>query len=106
MVREDDGLVLEPSGRAVLAREHVHLALVDAELAHVRLEVEDVGALHQRVQDLRGRERALLPPHDLAAPDAGEERALGFLPRRPRVGSASRPAPNAARHPQSAARTS
>ena len=67
VVREDDGLQLDARLVAVLAREHVDLALVDAELADVGLEEEDVGALHDRVEDLRGGERVLEPAHDLAA---------------------------------------
>lgn len=37
VVAQDDGLVLALDLVAVLAREHVHLALVHAQLANVRL---------------------------------------------------------------------
>ena len=37
----------------VLPSEHVDLALVDTQLTNVRLEEEDVGALHERIQYLR-----------------------------------------------------
>mmetsp|Transcript_34153 Transcript_34153/g.70549 ORF Transcript_34153/g.70549 Transcript_34153/m.70549 type:complete len:239 (-) Transcript_34153:386-1102(-) len=64
---EDDGLVLDASGITVLSCQHVHLALVHPELADVRLEEEDVRALHERVEDLGGCELVLEPAHDLAA---------------------------------------
>lgn len=67
MMREDDRLELDAGCVAVFAGEHVDLALVDAELADVCLEEEDVGALHDWVQDLGCRERVLEPTHDLAA---------------------------------------
>ena len=38
---------------AVLARQHVDLPLVDAQLRHVAAQHEDVVALHDRVEDLR-----------------------------------------------------
>ena len=37
-MREDDRLELDACGVAVLAREHVHLPLVDAQLTDVRLQ--------------------------------------------------------------------
>ena len=43
--REDNGLELDFDRVTVLAGEHVHLALVEPELANVRLEEKDVGAL-------------------------------------------------------------
>lgn len=50
----------------VLDREHVDLALVDAELAEVDAEHENVGRLHARVYVLREREViALFAPHNL-----------------------------------------
>mmetsp|Transcript_5287 Transcript_5287/g.15170 ORF Transcript_5287/g.15170 Transcript_5287/m.15170 type:complete len:333 (-) Transcript_5287:452-1450(-) len=69
-VRQDDGL--EPDlglcRVAVLPRQHVHLPLVHPQLADVRLQEEDVCALHAGVEDLRRRHLALAgPPHDLAA---------------------------------------
>ena len=52
-----------------LAGEHVDLALVQAELANVRVQVEHVRALHAGVHDLRrGLVVALGAAHDLAAP--------------------------------------
>eukprot|EP00965_Chrysotila_dentata_P150012 4954614-Pleurochrysis_carterae.AAC.2 len=38
VVRQDDRLQLDPGRVAVLAREHVHLALVDSKLANVGLD--------------------------------------------------------------------
>mmetsp|Transcript_861 Transcript_861/g.2071 ORF Transcript_861/g.2071 Transcript_861/m.2071 type:complete len:375 (-) Transcript_861:248-1372(-) len=67
VVRQDDGLVLDARSVAVLPRKHVDLALVHAQLADVCLKEEDVGALHERVQDLSGSELVLEAPHDLAA---------------------------------------
>mmetsp|Transcript_77269 Transcript_77269/g.185070 ORF Transcript_77269/g.185070 Transcript_77269/m.185070 type:complete len:228 (-) Transcript_77269:220-903(-) len=64
---QDDGLQLAPCGIAVVPCQHVHLPLVHAQLANVGLEKEDIRALHQRIQDLRGRQRALVSAHDLAA---------------------------------------
>ena len=68
VVRQDDRFQLNARRVAVLACEHVHLSLIDSQLADVRLEEEDVGALHDRIQDLRRGERVLEPPHDLATP--------------------------------------
>lgn len=42
MMRQDDRLELDTDGVAILPRQHVDLALVDAQLADVRLEEEDV----------------------------------------------------------------
>mmetsp|Transcript_17078 Transcript_17078/g.41991 ORF Transcript_17078/g.41991 Transcript_17078/m.41991 type:complete len:351 (+) Transcript_17078:1159-2211(+) len=72
VVAEDHRLVLALDVVAVLARQHVHLALIHAELADVRLEEEDVGALHDGVEDLRRRQVVrLAAAHDLrAAQDA------------------------------------
>lgn len=69
-VRQDDGLELDLrlGSVAVLAREHVDLALVHAELADVRLQKKNVGGLHARVENLRGGELlAVLAAHDRAA---------------------------------------
>mmetsp|Transcript_16930 Transcript_16930/g.36299 ORF Transcript_16930/g.36299 Transcript_16930/m.36299 type:complete len:226 (+) Transcript_16930:1627-2304(+) len=67
VVRQDDRLQLDPGRVAVLAREHVHLALVDSKLANVGLQEEDVGALHQRIEDLCRSQRPFSAAHDLAA---------------------------------------
>mmetsp|Transcript_59867 Transcript_59867/g.105264 ORF Transcript_59867/g.105264 Transcript_59867/m.105264 type:complete len:262 (-) Transcript_59867:365-1150(-) len=58
----------------VLSCEHVDLSLVHAQLADVRLEEEHIGALHARVENLRGTHfLGILAPHDgAAALDAGE----------------------------------
>jgi hypothetical protein len=42
MVRENDRLQLDAHGVAVFAREHVDLPLIDAELANVGLQEEDI----------------------------------------------------------------
>mmetsp|Transcript_36225 Transcript_36225/g.67255 ORF Transcript_36225/g.67255 Transcript_36225/m.67255 type:complete len:234 (+) Transcript_36225:1655-2356(+) len=52
---------------AVLSREHVHLPLIHSQLTNVRLQEEDVGALHEGIEDLRGRETSLETTHDLTA---------------------------------------
>jgi len=67
MVREDDWLELNADLAAVVTREHVHFALVDAELANVRAQEEDVGALHEWVQDLRTGQLVLGACHDHTA---------------------------------------
>ena len=77
VVRQDDGLVLALDVVAVLSREHIHLALIHPELADVRLEKEDVRALHARVENLRRRQLvALASPHDLRAPQNPRELIL------------------------------
>mmetsp|Transcript_34451 Transcript_34451/g.77686 ORF Transcript_34451/g.77686 Transcript_34451/m.77686 type:complete len:266 (+) Transcript_34451:1543-2340(+) len=63
---EDDGLVLDACRVAVLPCQHVDLPLIDAKLADVRLEEEDVGSLHEGIQDLGRSKFVLQPPHDLA----------------------------------------
>ena len=67
MVREDDRGA-QPLSVRVLPSEHVHLPLVEAKLADVRAEEENIGALHAWVHDLCARELgAFLAPHDSAA---------------------------------------
>jgi len=51
-VGKDDGLLLAGDLVAVLAGQHVHLALVEAQLADVGFQEEDVGALHAGVEQL------------------------------------------------------
>ncbi|GIX64623.1 response regulator [Babesia caballi] len=68
VVRHDDGPGAHALQLAVLARQHVDLALVEAQLADVRPDVEDVGALHRRVeQGGGGPVVALRAPQRLAA---------------------------------------
>ena len=64
---QDDGLEFNTGRVAIVARQHIDLALVDPELADVGTEEEDVGALHERVEHLRGREAGLAAAHDRAA---------------------------------------
>mmetsp|Transcript_55279 Transcript_55279/g.143792 ORF Transcript_55279/g.143792 Transcript_55279/m.143792 type:complete len:265 (+) Transcript_55279:1142-1936(+) len=66
VVRQDDGLQLPASRVAVVARQHIHFALVHPQLAHVRPQEEDIRALHDGVEDLCRSELVLLPTHDLA----------------------------------------
>mmetsp|Transcript_13495 Transcript_13495/g.38605 ORF Transcript_13495/g.38605 Transcript_13495/m.38605 type:complete len:465 (-) Transcript_13495:516-1910(-) len=67
VMAEYDGLALDLGGIAILPGQHVDLALIDAQLTNVGAEEEDVGALHEGVEDLGGRQTALHPSHDLAA---------------------------------------
>mmetsp|Transcript_45563 Transcript_45563/g.126450 ORF Transcript_45563/g.126450 Transcript_45563/m.126450 type:complete len:264 (-) Transcript_45563:291-1082(-) len=68
VVGQYDRFLLPPGQVAIVSRKHVHLPLVDTELANVRLEVEDVRALHNWVQDLSRRETLLFAAHDRATP--------------------------------------
>ena len=51
-VGKDDGFLLAGDLVAVLAGQHVHFSLVEAQLANVSFQEEDVGALHTRVEQL------------------------------------------------------
>ena len=68
VVRQDDGLVLNAHRGTVLPGLHVHLALVQPQLTDVRLQQEDVRALHQWVEDLGCRQIPFLSTHNGAAP--------------------------------------
>ena len=64
MVRYDDGHLAIDFWR-MLACQHIHLALIDSQLADIDLQLEHVGALHTGVEDLRdGLLLGLLAAHD------------------------------------------
>mmetsp|Transcript_19190 Transcript_19190/g.34704 ORF Transcript_19190/g.34704 Transcript_19190/m.34704 type:complete len:230 (+) Transcript_19190:354-1043(+) len=50
---------------AIFPRQHVHLALIHAQLTNIRLQKKHVGALHQRIQYLRRCQIPLETAHDL-----------------------------------------
>mmetsp|Transcript_83 Transcript_83/g.251 ORF Transcript_83/g.251 Transcript_83/m.251 type:complete len:247 (-) Transcript_83:564-1304(-) len=65
VVRQNDGLGFSCGSVTVVPSQHVHLALVNAQLTDVCFQEEDVGALHDGIEDLRGGKAVLLPAHDL-----------------------------------------
>jgi hypothetical protein len=62
---QNNWFVLDSGRVTVLTGQHVDLALVDSQLANVRLEEKDIRALHERIQDLGGRQTPFEPSHDL-----------------------------------------
>lgn len=65
-VRQNDGLVLDLDGVTVFSRQHVDFSLINTQLADIGLQVEDVSALHARVEDLRSKEFFFITSaHDL-----------------------------------------
>ena len=49
---QDDGFQFLPHRIAVLSGEHIHFPLIDAQLANIGFEEEDIGTLHNRVENL------------------------------------------------------
>lgn len=65
---QNHGFLLTFDVVAVFASQHVHLALIEAELAHVSFQKENISALHAWIQNVGGWHRvAFGSAHDLRA---------------------------------------
>ena len=52
VMTKDDWLVLDFGSVAVFSSKHIDFPLVNTQLADVRIQKEDISALHERVEDL------------------------------------------------------